>query len=359
MIPFPSLATLQGWIDTATSTFQQELDRAPESSALAAWLVAFAHGATGEQLRADLKASGEYALKHPPIPPAPAIAPPVSMDAQIKANFCGSRTPWAEVCFDIFLADWTLEQRQQVYAMKRTAGLTHLVLAVEGGYRDQHVFDWRQEPEKLKALIAEVLDQGFRPILALSSGDGGTGANLGYLGPLLDALGPLASECHLFPAWECVKGGWTSKQLADCLATIYRHVSNPYAWFHGSDGRACGSSNPIEADDPWQGDEPGFWKSHGGERLKGLFYQSESGRVLLQADNEPLDYLGQRGYRGRLKECLMRVQDGERGWKPVRFCVFESVAMDYFAGGCSDADVTRVARECAALGVKEFGNGIA
>jgi hypothetical protein len=353
-ITFASEAKLLEYWRTALAIYAEELHRVPSIEEVVPWVVAFSHGLTGEQVRANVQASAEYVALHT----APVIPAPVALSAPIKANFCGHRTPWGEVCFDIFLADWNESQRQQVYAQKRALGLTHVVLAAQGGYRDQHVFDWTQQPARLAALIQDVLAAGLRPILALSSGDGGTGDHLEYLGPLLDGLGTLARECHLFPAWECVKGGWTSKQLADCLATIYRHVPDASVWFHGSDGRACGSSNPVEADDPWHGDEPGFWRANGGDKLIGLLYQTESGRVLLQADDEPLDYLGQRGWRGRATEVLMRCQDGQRGWRPIRVCCFESVAEDYFAGRANEVDVARLAREARMLGFREFGNGV-
>ena len=105
-------------------------------------------------------------------PEAPPIAALVSLDAPIRANFCGSRTPWGEVCFDIFLADWTADQRRQVYAQKHAEGLNAIVIAAEGGYRNQHVFDWTARPDLVRGLVAEVMANGFRVVFAASSGDG-------------------------------------------------------------------------------------------------------------------------------------------------------------------------------------------
>jgi len=288
------------------------------------------------------------------IPPAP------TLDAPIRANFCGMRDSRGEVMFTIFVADLPIERRMEWYKRQRDAGLTHFVLAAQGGYRGKHEFDWTGQPDALAALIREVLAQGFRPIFFLSSGDAGTGdAADRYFGALLDGLGSLADECHLVPGWEVVRGGWTSKQFYHAVEVISRHVKpTTPIWYHGSDDRSTFASYPLEADDPTRGDAPGAWRTPMGKRLAGLLYQSESGHPLLRADEEPPNSRGLRGWRWRATEVLMRLQDGRRGWPARRVVAFELGAEDYFAGRAMDADIVRLADEAASLGFKEFGNGI-
>jgi hypothetical protein len=288
------------------------------------------------------------------------IPDPPPLDSPHLGNFCGKMTPWGDVSFDIFLAVWTPEQRQWVYADKRADGLNRIYLAAKGDYHGTNPFDFTRNPAGLAALMAEVRANGFIPVVFLSSCDGGTGGDAdAYFGSLLDGLGAVRDQAEYVPGWECVKGGWTTKQLMHSVEVISAHVApTTPIWFHGSDGRGTFASYPLEADDPTGGDEPGAWRTPVGQRLTGLLYQSESGRPLLKADEEPLDYLGQRGWRGRAKEVLMRVQDGERGWIKKRVVLFESVAEDFYNGRATAADVTRLANEGKALGFKEFGNGL-
>lgn len=68
----------------------------------------------------------------------------------------------------------------------------------------------------------------------------------------------------------------TSAEYSYALEKLHRqvvtHMGAPLT------GRAAFSSNPVESDDPWQGEEAGCWKSHGGQYIEGLLYQSEAVR---------------------------------------------------------------------------------
>lgn len=298
-------------------------------------------------------------------PPPDVIPAPPSNDAPMRANFCGMRDPvTGEVMFTIFVADpaMPLEQRLRWYRLQREAGLTHWVLAVKGGYRGIHEFDWSRQPERMLSLIREVFSQGFKPVIFLSSGDRGTEVDIdGYFAAFLDAMRPIAADCWWLPGWEVVGPGghWRSIHLSHALEVMDAHLpAAALVWVHLVDNRITGASHPVEDDDPWQGDELSFWRGHGGQRAAGLLFQTVSGRALLQADAEPLGYLGERGYRNDVKEAWARLPIGGHGWKRVRLVLFESVAEDYYAGRATDADVTRIADECAGLGVTEWGNGL-
>ena len=308
-----------------------------------------------------IKSTDEYRQRHPPTPPAPP-RPPLS--APIQANFCGATAPWGEPIFDIWLATWAASTRQAIYTIKRAAGLTDIALSVEArnGYHGAHAFDWSREPGQVVALVQEVQAAGFNVELFLSSGDGETGETIDeYFPTILQALSAV-DPIRIVPAWEPVVGGWTSAQLSHAMQVIHQLAPQHELWVHLSPTRACGSSHPIEPDDPWQGDEAGFWRSHGGEFATGLLYETEHGGPLLYPANFPNqspddpNYAKYPGYLGRLYEIAIRALVGGRGWRQTRVCVWETGAMDFFNLGCTGTDLRRIKAQCQALGYTEFGN---
>jgi hypothetical protein len=352
-IPVPSESELLMWIDTIRSIYQQELGRDAASFELAHYLWCIMElGYTGDDIRREVKALV------PPAPPAP-VYQRASLAELIKANFCGSRLANGEVIFDIFLGAWERAKRNETYQLKRKAGLNTIVLAVQGGYDGAYPFDFYNNLSGLRNLILEVQKQGFNVILFLCSGEKGA-PEIERFDQVLTYLKTVGvKDLRIVPAWEPVKGNWTSAELSKALKVIYPLLDPSWEmWVHLWDDRASGASNPPEVDDPWKSYEPGFWMEEGGDKLHGLLYQSVSGDKLLNADSYPEEYLGYKGYRNRLVECMMRVRDGYKGWRQVRFCAFETVAYDYYHGLCSDADVVRIAQECKDLGVTEFGNGL-
>jgi hypothetical protein len=135
-------------------------------------------------------------------------------------------------------------------------------------------------------------------------------------------------------------------------------------WAHLSPGRASASSNPIEDDDPWQGAESGMWKSHGGEFVEGLLYQSEA----VRPNDDRCDPADDGCWLNRWEDVVPRIGAGMNGWRIlggqyVGLVYFEGPAYYYYRGQSDDAFARRIAT--AAQGICQkyrvtcgFGNGL-
>src|SRR5262249_25558562 len=135
--------------------------------------------------------------------------------------------------------------------------------------------DLRLEPAAFVRYVTELLDDRLVPIIFLTTGDAGSASDVDtFWSPLLSALAREARYVWLVPGFEVVGpgGGWTSAQLAHGLQTIHDLRPEAAVGVHLQPERASGASNPLEADDPWRGDEAAFWRSHGGEHADALLY---------------------------------------------------------------------------------------
>jgi hypothetical protein len=207
--------------------------------------------------------------------------------------------------------------------------------------------DWRGQPGRFADAVKKVLDLGFVPIVFMSSGDGGTGSDIQAFWPgLTDALKPYAPYIWVTCGFEVVGpgAGWTSKQLSDGLTFLHTHLPEARLGVHLQPERATGASYPVEPDDPWQGDEAGFWVSHGGEHAQALLYQTPHGDKLLNPN-----LTGPSSWEDRWIEILDRLGTGSKGWRLVPLCFFETTTYDYYHGGCSDADTQRLNQRAQAL----------
>lgn len=280
----------------------------------------------------------------------------------IKANFISMRDSQGRVMLSWLWPVLPPDVQQDWLNRWRAEGLTHVVVCPvmqypgnrlgEGGIDIEA--DWRAQPARFAAAVTRLLDEGFIPIVQMTSGDGGTGHDVDvYWSGLLGALDPVVKYCVLSCGFEVVGpgGGWTSAQLSRGLTVL--GWTGAVIGVHLQPERATGASHPVEPDDPWQGDEAGFWKSHGGELADVLLYQTPHGSKLLAGD----------GWEDRWIEILDRLGIGARGWRKVHVCAFEKTGYDYYHGACSDADVVRTsnrARDLAtARGVTvSFGDGL-
>lgn len=286
-------------------------------------------------------------------PPRPSPARPL-----IRANFCGMRDGQGRIMFDPYWIALDDEERADWVARKQAAGLTHLVLCPVANYPGMawNPVDLRAHPDVFATHVRRALDHGFFPIVMLTTGDGGSADDIDTYWPgLCAALAPLQDSLIVTPGFEVVGpgAGWTSAQLSKGLRTLKRLLPRALLGVHLQPERATGASYPLEADDPWQGDEAAFWRSHGGELADVFLYQSPHGTKLLQGD----------GWEDRWIEILDRLGVGGRGWRTVPCCWFETIAYDFCKGRASEADGTRLAaraRELAeARGVTiTFGNGV-
>lgn len=114
----------------------------------------------------------------------------------IKANFGSSRDLLGRIMLDWFYISLPSIERRQWRTLKHIQGLTHIVLCPVASYPNYPVptRDLRLEPATFARYVSEVLDDGLIPIVFLTTGDGGSAADINAYWPgLLEAL---ADKAH-------------------------------------------------------------------------------------------------------------------------------------------------------------------
>lgn len=178
------------------------------------------------------------------------------------------------------------ETRKRWREIAAAAGDTHFQIGnPTTPYEDYHIpayTNWLTEGrmDEWVACLAELHRDGFTPVVFLDSGDRYPGA--GFHRAFVEAI-PLDLRQHangdptviFCPGHEIIAGGYTTKQGCDAVREI-SDVAGPRALIamHTSDGRLSFSSNPVEADDPFHGDEIACWRGDVGQRITHHFYQS-------------------------------------------------------------------------------------
>lgn len=283
------------------------------------------------------------------------IMPTREQVLDIRANFCGAHDAQGRVIFDPFIASLALAERADWYTRKHGAGLTHLVVAPNCSYPGSPIpgFDFRRSPLAFRALLDEVLAQGFIPIVMMTDGGlQGPGEILGDTwAQMWPAVSDLQSWCVWVPGWE-TGGAWRAKDTSDVLLWMARtFAASTVVALECIPERGTAASWPVEPDDPWRGNEIEMWRSFGGERVNAFFYETGHGSGLFSFDS-------------RWDDIVSRLGAGQHGWRPLERCVFfESVAYDYYHGRCTDAqrdDLTaRALRVYTTYGVTPaWGNGV-
>lgn len=322
--------------------------------------------------------------------PAPApIRPSKEQILDVKANMISMRDATGTVMLSWFWPLLSPEQQADWESRWRAAGLTHVVMCPVMQYPGYPLAaDWRTEPDRFAGAVTGLLGRGFIPVIQMTSGDGGTGQDVDIFWPgLLGALSPVLPYVMLSCGFEVVGpgGGWRSAELSRGLITLHNvqpgaigvhlqperatgasyggsgtQAQTPpgYVWHDYQDPTQPGIGAFIEDDDPWQGDEAGFWKAHGGQFADCLLYQTPHGRKLLDVDAQ-----GVGGWEDRWIEIIDRLGIGAKGWRKVALCLFEKTGYDYWHGHATDADVVRTSNRgrdlCTARGVTcSFGDGL-
>lgn len=287
----------------------------------------------------------------------------------VLANFCNLKDSKDRVIFTPFIASLDDADRADWYARQRDAGSTHTVLSPAYSYGGSPIpgKDMLGNPQEFRKYVLEALNtpsadgKGFRPILILDGGDRDPRPRIAkYWPPLIEAIRDLLPFVIVVPGWELIRASdWTSADLSYSLNLLH-NLQVPHMWLHLSPGRGTGSSNPVEADDPWQGGESDMWKSNGGQYLEGFLYQSEP---LRDGDNPYCDPSTDACWLNRWEDIVPRLGNGMNGWRPVRLVLFENIAFYYYRNMASEALVRDMAtaglRMCEKYKVKcGFGNGL-
>lgn len=303
-------------------------------------------------------------LPTPPEHPQPAWRPSPAEVADIRANFISLYDEHGRIMLSWFWPGLDRDTQLEWERVWRANGVTHVVLCPVASYPDYWAptFDWRADPGRYAEANRQLLDDHFIPINFYATGDGGSDADIqqffpGYEKALTER--GLVPFVWRVPGFEVVGpgAGWRSAHLSTALQLLCLDRSGPIG-LHLQPERAVGSSHPLEADDPWQGDEPGFYRAHGGECVDALLYETPHGDKLL---NPALT--GTDSWTDRFVEILDRLGVGKRGWPKVGVSFFETNGYDFYKGRSTTADATRLANEAQRLCLERgvvctFGNGV-
>lgn len=286
----------------------------------------------------------------------------------IQARYCSETDSGGLTVFDPAYCGLSGPQRSEWMARKVGTGITHIVLAPVFSYPVGGLpsFDLSGSPLTFRTYVEEVIAGSLTPIIFLSTGDGGSfetavghldgSGNLtpdGYWTSFIPPLADLTPQCLWVPGWELVRGGWNSLQFSvgiQRMATLLQPNALMYA--HLSPERGSFSSNPIEASDPWQGNEQDCWKRAGGELLTGLLYQAPNEATHPGKLFDPAYPWFDRWY-----EIMVRLGQGNVGWRKVDVHFFEYGAYEYIRGLRTAAEVHAIKVYADALGPAGFGNG--
>jgi hypothetical protein len=352
------------WAPQCRDLWQQELARAIDAAGLAGCLDQFRRGDTSDQVRATVRASAEWQTKHPP-------AAPRATEAELHrvlGNFCNLRDAQGRVIFDPFYIALPPDERKDWLDRHRAAGSTHVVLSPTIGYPGSPIpgRDLYGDPPAFVAFVRELLatpsanGKGFTPILMLDSGDPGIRERIARFWPgIRSALGADADSVIVTPGWELVNASAVTSAEYSVALTSLHDLGYPHIWAHLAPGRAAFSSHPVEADDPWQGGESEAWKSHGGQYIEGLLYQSQA----VRPDDDRCDPLDADCWLNRWEDVVPRLGAGMNGWRVVHLAYFEGPAYYYYRGQSDSAFARRIATAARAMCDKYgvvcgFGNGL-
>lgn len=267
----------------------------------------------------------------------------------------GPSIPWAieHGRYDVWMEYW------------RSHGCTHVIIGpFDPGPAYPGVGDaWKNPdnlaPEKLRSLVLQILNtpsatgRGFVPILFLDGGgpDPKPRIDARWKG-WGEALADLQDFLIIVPAWEPVRGDWTSAQVSYALQRMREWFPTARIGVHTSPNRGSFASNPVEPDDPWQGDESACWKSHGGEFASIHFYQTEHGDDLYEPTTCNCALWPQKfGHQDSNEKCagnrceddVARSGAGHNGWRILDAVVLmETAAFEIYRKEKTAADADHI-----------------
>jgi len=251
----------------------------------------------------------------------------------------------------------------------RANGSTHVLLNVpDGGPSYNGVWDqpdlWHDLPTYRRVLEA-CLDRGLAPMIWLDWGGPSPLPRIHERWPRFAAeMWSLFPYLIGIPACEPVIGDWSSYEVSESLRLLHGLMPGMAIGYHGSPERLVGSSNPVELDDPWQGGEAEFYREHGGQYIDLACYQTAHGSALYQSCGKHSRYELE-DYQctcwvSRYWEYLIRIAGGYHGWRPMAYCVLESVAYEFIRGQARPEqarDVATIAKDVAEMYGLTVGHG--
>jgi hypothetical protein len=285
------------------------------------------------------------------------------MNLVVRANFCNLTDSAGRPIFSSCLAAQTPEMQAEWIEREREAGGTHYVFSIQAGYTDyppEINFYLEGRMAEWLATLDRVLAAGLVPVVFLHTGGTYPGAAY-FRGVLAEIPRSYYDRCIWASAWEPVKGHWTSRQFRDGSLVVRGALGpSPVMACHLSPGRLSFSSNPVEADDPWQGDEMACWREGwgaDGHPFSVFLYQSYVAET-------PFDPSEEESWGERAKEVADRVlglpgaPDWFHGIKRPVLVWFEATAYTFIRGQSTSEWARSVAADAQSLGYQGFGNGL-
>lgn len=239
----------------------------------------------------------------------------------LRASFCSHRWQGAPF-FDPFYCSITdAGERRALLQFKRAHGVNAVVLAPRYAYapitnasglraRDM---SWSE----FLPFVEEVVAAGLFPHTYLIGDRPPAAVDNGELKAACSAMRHLAAVGYFATEWENSRTGvWTSKQVSDGVLRMRAWLGDDAllvvhgAPGHDVDARLTGASWPVEADDPAEGDEPGWWYTEAGLETDIWDWQSRHGAL------GPADTLEPFSPDGTRETWLFRLIEGAERFLP-------------------------------------------
>lgn len=307
-----------------------------------------------------------------PEPPVPPRDPTLAEVLDYRGHLGHLRDSANRLIWSPALPGASPELRREWLTLLAAAGATHVPIGpFEAGPAYPGVEwsnpDWTRDAGAIRALVEEIRaaptsrGHGLIPVVFLDGGGRDPRPRLDAFFPVAhDALRDFLDSILVVPSgWEPVVGDWSSADVSYALRKWVSYAPRSNIAYHGSPSRLVGSSNPVEADDPWNGGEADFYKSHGGEHIDIALYQTPHGRALY----EPCDPNHESCWLDRWRDYVLRIGGGMNGWRQLPIVLYESCSYEAFRGQATPAQcrdlATRGKEICDAAGVAcGYGDGL-
>lgn len=293
----------------------------------------------------------------------------------LRGNFGGQVFPGLglsthDALFDPMLPWYRPSTQDAILSNKRSKGLNVVGLCSWADYHGSAFgmpirYDWVFHPEQARAYCLQLRQRGFIPFFWLlgdrMAGDeyDETGGHcdqaldlIAFMLPAIkDVVGAVSPGFELRGCCGASGAPYSAAQYWKFLLLMNRIAPDLYKVGHFTSENSAGSSHsPVEAADPWGGNEIDFWAktqwSSGSTLLDGFFYQAPTGDKLF-AGNE---------WEDRWQECIDRIGANNHIWPPACTAVDllwgEAGWYDITRGAKSEADIQRVSARALEMGGK-------
>ena len=211
-------------------------------------------------------------------------------------------------------------------------GYTHAFFAPEYGYPGSPIPGKSFTAAQFVQKLVWLLDHGISPVVWLADMPDWAARGLEIVQLLKDK--GMIPFVILTPGCEVINGTWQTGACENFLIQVIA-IAGPELelGFHQSPHRWSYSSNPVQPDDPFQGDEKACWWGPAGVNVKVHFYQLEHGRDYADKDWQPWKWADYEfadnplppEEEDRFRDGLYRLGQGHNGWRVIPICASETI----------------------------------